>query len=333
MTTRSSAPPPKTEAESRPGRLLLIVVVAIAFTEVLGHAIEVSRVPTPSDYSAALAYVRSQWHPGDAISSAPRWNDPNVRIAAGDLIDDRMAGRSDLDAYARLWEISIRGARAEDAPPSAPVEARAFGEVRVERWDLPPPRVLYDFTDQVARAHAFRRDGDAPETACRLVPSRGGAPGGLPAGPQTTPNHFECGSSSEPWLWVGATVNEDLELRPRRSIYQHPVEGGAISLVFDDVPLGDAIVLYSGVWWEFERTRDGAPITMVIRLDGEEIGRGVHRDGDGWARMEATIPDARRGGRGTLRFEVSTTGAYHRSYSWQASMRGSPTAIAEAVGP
>jgi hypothetical protein len=305
----------------------LLLVMALAFTEVLAHFIEVSRVPTQGDYTRAVAFVRSEWRPTDALSSAPAWNDPNVRAAFGDLIDDRMAGRSDLAAYGRLWEISIRGARAVDAPPEAPSFTRAFGEIRVERWDLPAPRVLYDFTDHVATAHATRRDASGTETDCRLVPSRGGAPGGLPAGPQATPNHFECGSYGEPWLWVGATVNEDLELRPRRSIYQHPVEGGTIALAFDDVPLGESVVLYSGVWWEFERSRDGAPITMVILLrsaDGtwEEIGRGVHHDGDGWSRMEAAVPEDRRGEHGALRFEVTTTGAYHRSYSWQATMRG-----------
>ncbi len=328
----SSVPPPQQNVPARvtSGRVLLVLVAALAFTEVLGHFLEVSRVPTTADYTAAFALIRSEWRDGDAIASAPRWNDPNVRAGAGELIDDRMAGRSDLAAYARLWEVSIRGARADDAPHEAPDFARSFGEVRVERWNLPTPTVLYDFTDHVAEAEAFRIDGDGHETSCREIDARGPAPGGLPAGPQTTPHHFECGSYSEPWLLVGATVNEDLELRPRRSIYQHPVEGGAIALDFHDVPLGSSVVLYSGVWWEFERTLDGQPITMVVRLDGEELGRGVHHDGDGWSRMEVAVPEARRGGTGTLRFEVSTSGAYHRSYSWQATMRGARPAVAEA---
>ena len=330
MPTSVAPPPEKIAPEPQPGRLLLLVVLACAFTEVLAHYIEVARVPAPSDYAAALQLVRDEWRETDAITSAPLWNDPNVRAAAGDLIDDRMAGRSDLAAYGRLWQVSIRGARAADAPREAPAFVRAFGEVRLSRWDLPAPTVTYDFTDHAGEAHALRRSGDAPETDCRLIPTRGAAPGGLAAGPQAAANHFECGSFGEPWLWVGATVNEDLELRPRRSIYQHPPEGGTVSLVFDDVPLGRSIVLYSGVWWEFERTRDGAPITMVIRLDGQEIGRGVHRDGDGWSRMEAEIPEERRGTHGAVRFEVSAEGAYHRSYSWQATMRGAPGA--EIVG-
>lgn len=316
--------------------MLLVIVALSALTETVAHFLEVARVPAPADYVDALAFVHTEWQEHDAITSAPRWNDPNVRAAAGDLVDDRMAGRSDLAAYARLWQISIRGARADDAPPEAPTLSQLFGRVRVERWDLPAPTVTYDFTDHVAEAQAYRQNGGADETTCRTIASRGAAPGGLAAGPQTTPHHFECGSFSEPWLWVGATVNEDLELRPRRSIYQHPVEGGTISLVFDDVPLGDAIVLYSGVWWEFERTRDGAPITMVIRVRSgdegwEEIGRSVHHDGDGWARMEASIPEARRGAHGSVRFEVSAEGAYHRSYSWQATMRRGPSRV--AVGP
>lgn len=314
LPERPAAPPKASGA-------LWWLVLALALTEVLGHYLTVARVPSASDYHAALGYVAEHWQEGDAIASAPRWIDPNVRAAAGARIDDRMAGRSDLDAYRRLWVVSIRGARAIDAPERAPDETRSFGEVHLARWDLPTPTVIYDFTDHVAEAHAFRRNGEGPETPCRAAPTRGAAPGGLQAGPQTTAHHFECGSGGEPWLWVGATVNEDLELRPRRSIYQHPVEGGTIALQFDDVPLGDTVVLYSGVWWEFERSEDGAPITMRILLDGEEIGLGVHHDGDGWSRMEAAIPEARRGGRGVVRFEVRTTNAYHRSYSWQATMR------------
>jgi hypothetical protein len=327
---------PSTSAEARPrdrgGVILLVLVFALALTEALAHFVEVSRVPTDADWTAALGYVRAHWQEGDAISSAPRWADPIVRWRAGDLIDDRMAGRSDLDAYRRLWTVSIRGARADDAPHAAPEERHAFGEVRVERWTLPTPRVTYDFTEHVAEAHAFRNSGGV-ESACRLVASRGESPGGLAAGPQSTPNHHSCDRGGEPWLWVGETVNEDLELRPRHCIYQHPVEGGVISLAFDDVPLGDSIVLYSGVWWEFERTLDGAPLSMVIRLDGEEIGRGTHRDGDGWSRMEAAIPEARRGGHGTVRFEVSTERAYHRTYCWAATMRGDPSTVASALEP
>jgi hypothetical protein len=326
----TGTPTPDAEPRSRSAYALLVVVALLSVTETVAHFIELSRVPSHDDYVAALAFVRREWREHDAITSAPDWIDPNVRSVAGALIDDRMAGRSDLAAYARLWAISIRGARPIDAPPEAPTLRHAFGRVSVERWDLPAPTVHYDFTDHMASAHAFRRNGDAIETECRAVPSLGPTPGGLSAGPQPTANHFECGGISEPWLWVGATVNEDLELRPRRSIYQHPVEGGTIALDFDDVPLGETIVLYAGVWWEFERTRDGSPITMVIRLDGEEVGRSVHHDGDGWSRMEAAIPEARAGTRGHVRFEVTAEGAYHRSYSWAATMRGAPTAIAEA---
>jgi hypothetical protein len=331
----TGTPTPVAEPRSRSAYALLVVVVLLSFTETLAHFIEIARVAPRSDYDAAIAFVRSEWRERDAITSVPEWIDPNVRAAAGDLVDDRMAGRSDLASYARLWSISIRGARAVDAPHEAPTLRRAFGHVSVERWELPAPSVTYDFTDHVGSAHAFLRNGESTETECRSIASIGATPGGLSAGPQTTANHFECGGFSEPWLWVGATVNEDLELRPRRSIYQHPVEGGTIALAFDDVPLGESIVLYSGLWWEFERTRDGSPITMVIRLglgDGawEEIGRAVHHDGDGWSRMEASIPEARRGTRGNVRFEVSAEGAYHRSYSWSATMRRAQLAVASA---
>jgi hypothetical protein len=81
-------------------------------------------------------------------------------------------------------------------------------------------------------------------------------------------------------------------------------------------------VLYAGLWWEHERSLDGGDVAMTIRVDGEEIGRGVHHDGDGWSRMEAAIPEARRGSRGSVSFAVTAESPYHRTYCWAGTMRG-----------
>jgi hypothetical protein len=319
MATPQSAE--KIGQSARGSRALLLVVMTLAITEATAHFIEVSRVPSHHDWTSAIERVRAEWQDGDTLTVAPRWADPLLRWSAGDLLDASASGASDLDAYRRLWSLSIRGHRPDAAPPDAPELALMFGHVRLERWTLPPPRVTYDFTAHAGDARVTRVHGGT-ETECRVVASLGDSGAGLSAGPQAPAGRRVCGGGGEPWLWVGATTTEDLELRPRRCVYQHPQGDDPIVSNFDDVPLGDSIVLYGGLWWEHERSLDGGTVTMVIRVDGEEIGRGVHHDGDGWSRMEAAVPEARRGSRGSVSFAVTTESAYHRTYCWAGTMRG-----------
>lgn len=319
MATSASAE--KNGQATRGSRVLLLVVVALALTEAIAHFVEVSRVPSHREWTSAIEHVRAEWQPGDTLTVAPLWADPLLRWSAGDLIDARAAGASDLDAYDRLWALSIRGHRPETAPPEAPEYVEMFGRVRLERWTLPPARVTYDFTEHADEARVVRvRDGT--ESECRVVASLGESGAGLSAGPQAPAGRHVCGSGSEPWLWVGPTTTEDLQLRARRCVYQHPAGEEPIVSTYADVPLGDSVVVYAGLWWEHERSLDGGTVTMTIRIDGEEVGRGVHRDGDGWSRMEAAVPEARRGSRGSVSFAVTTERAYHRTYCWAGTMRG-----------
>jgi hypothetical protein len=253
------------------------------------------------------------------VTAAPRWADPLMRAAVGDLLDVQSAGRSDLAPFRRLWALSIRGHRPDEAPPSAPEHVATFGRVRVERWSLPAVHIAYDFVEHIAEAEVvwIERGETRP---CRFV--RGGRPqgGGLGTGPITPGERHVC-DPSRPWLWVGATVEEDLAMRPRRCVWQHPSGPEPVRATFRDVPLGDSLVLYAGLWWEHERTMDGGPVDVVVRLEGEEIGRLHHIDGDGWKRVDVAIPEARRRGRGTIAIDVSAPNPHFRTLCWAATTR------------
>jgi hypothetical protein len=295
------------------------LVLAIGAVEVLGQLVIEGRVAPRSEWHDALEAVRSDWREGDAVVAAPGWADPLLREAAGDLIDRAMAGHSDLAAYRRLWVVSIRGHRSAEAPAQPAELVRDFGRVHVERWTLPGPSVLFDFVERVGDAHVTRRER-GQDLPCRTVLSMGQTMGGLANGPiETAPRHL-C-DPARPWLWVGATTTMDLELRGRRCVSQHAQGSEPITASYDDVPLGEALVLHGGVWWERERWRNGGDVEVVVRLDGEEIGRMRHRDGDGWKRMEAAIPEARRGGRGRVSIDVSADDPEFRAFCWAASTR------------
>ncbi len=304
--------------EKRPSRLWW-AIVAIGLVEVLGQLVIEARVAPRSEWRDALASVREDWQPQDAVIVTPRWADPLLREAAGDLVDREMAGHSDLAAYQRVWVVSIRGHQSTEVPEGDPELTEDFGQVRVERWALPAPSVLYDFVEHVGEAHVTRR-ANGLDLECRTVASMGSTQGGLSNGPiEGAPRHL-C-DPGQPWLWVGATTTMDLDLRGRHCVSQHAQGSEPITTSYDDVPLGSSIVLFGGIWWERERWRNGGDVEVVVRVDDEEVGRMVHQDGDGWKRMEAAVPEARVGTRGRVSVSVSAENPEFRAFCWAGSSR------------
>lgn len=312
-----------TSASPTRSRVLLVVlflVSASAVGELAANAHITSEVARRDDWMDALAFVRSEWQPIDVVTSAPRWTDPLLREAAHSLIDRNMAGRSDNHRYARLWALSIRGALSDEAPEGMPEFERDFGEVHLARYALPAPSLQYDFIDHIEEARVVRMDG-ANAIPCNFTPSFGNnISGGLQAGPLEGPRH-QC-DPARPWLWVGATTTMDYELRGRRCIWNHPEGSNAIISTYENVLLGETVSLYGGLWWEQERTLDRGDVELVVRVDGEEIGRMRHHDGDGWKHMEASIPEARRGSRGSIAIEVTSTAPDWRTFCWAGGVLG-----------
>jgi hypothetical protein len=278
-----------------------------------------ANVPEPQDWREAAAFVRGQWRPGDLVTAAPAWTDPLLRHVLGDRIDLAMAGRSDTAAYVRLWALVIRGAHVGEAPDCAPELARRFGRVTVKRWALDPPTVLYDFVERVRDAEvSWLR----PEAARACPWRRFGPParGGLGFGVLAPIERFACdprGGSP----WVAPVVMEDLDLAPRRCVWQQPAGAGApIGVRFADVPLGARIVLRGGLYYEAERMREGGPIVLRVRLDDRPIGAMTHRDGDGWKALVVETP-GRTGTRGAVAIEVSAPSPDRRGFCWAATVR------------
>jgi hypothetical protein len=295
-----------------------LVFLGLAAAELIGHWVVRARVVPDEDWARAAAVVRAEHRPGDLIVAAPEWADPLVRRELGDRISLEDAGRSDLAQHERLWVLSIRGHRPEVAPDAPPTLNRQVGRVRVLRWDLEPSPVLYDFTEHVEEARVTIRAGgeDRPCPWRRTGRPRGG---GLGAGPITPGERHVC-DPRRGWLWVGTTILDDLDLRPRYCIWQHPAGPEPIRATFPDVPLGERLVLYGDLYYEHERHREHGPVHVAVRVNGEVVGRMVHRDGDGWKRMVAATGG--RGARGEVTVEVTAPNPHLRTFCWAATTRG-----------
>jgi hypothetical protein len=298
-----------------------LIFLGLAVAEVIALAVRERRVPPESDWLAAAQLVGSQLESSDAITVAPPWADPLLRLYLGDRITPKIAGRSDLASFERLWVLSIRGHESPEAPPRAPDFSQVVGRVSVQRFDLGPSPVVLDLVDALPSAHVERVSPASGPVAC---PWRervsGGGRGGLGFGPMPPRQRFVC-DANKPTAWVGVTVLEDLSLAPRRCIFQHPQGKEPVSVAYDDVHLGSRLVLYAGLDYHQERDEKGAPVTLRVFVDDREIGRLVHKDGEGWKRYELKTRGDTDPVRGDLRFEVTAPSAAKRAFCWAATVQ------------
>lgn len=295
-------------------------LLSFGFVEAAALAVRIASVPSKEDFRRAAAHVGEGIGPRDVVVAAPGWTDPLLREASGPIITQEMAGFSDLAAFERLWVVSIRGADFEGAPGREPAESETFGGVRVRRWDLGPSSVRDSLVPKVgtARVAIVRPSG---ETECRPERSRQTRGGGLGTGPVQPRERFVCPGGA----WIGRTVNEDLSLEPRDCIYQPALGVDPLRVTIEDVELGERFVFYGGLYAEAERMEDHAPIDVVAYVDGAEIGRFTHHDGEGWTRHEwATRP-----GRGSVSIDVTSRNPDRRMFCWSATTRGPARSEAE----
>lgn len=301
-------------------RHALLLVLAVPLIEMGAQLYIRAQRVEPADWARAARYVEAQLRARDAVVVAPAWADPLLRHELGHRIGLDTAARSDLVGYRRLWALTARGQMPAEAPNTAPGHRAQLGPVTVLRWELPTtPAVRYRFLDHVAQAEVTLGRRGRRARRCRFVDSRRPFGGGLGAGPLRPRARHVC-DPRRPWLWVGVTTMEDLELKPRRCVWQHPAEGEPVTTTFREVPLGDRIVLYGGIYYEHERHRAHGPVHAVVRVNGEEVGRLIHRDGDGFARAEMDTRNLRARGPATrsVSVEVRAPRAHLRSFCWTA---------------
>ncbi|MCA9612773.1 MAG: hypothetical protein H6724_13150 [Sandaracinus sp.] len=298
-----------------------MLLALVTLYELLAQGVIDARVPAHRDWSAASRHIREHHRDGDLIVSAPAWTDPLLRRELGDLLPAAQAGRSDLAPFARVWEISARGRRAADLvavrEAREPDETSTFGALTVRRFDLGPSSVAFDLTSNLRDAQVRRGDRTC---TWRRSTAQGG---GLGTGPLTPAEHFFCGP--EPWLWVGETVTEDLDLQPRHCIWQHPAGTEPITTTYRNVALPGRVVLHGGIYYLHERERIHGPVDVRVLVEGREVGRMRHEDGDGWRRMEADTGT----GTGDVTIEVTAPDANMRTFCWAADLRGPAREVGE----
>jgi hypothetical protein len=167
----------KSPIAALPALLLLVV----ALWEVCATPRYASDVPGDKAWDKAAEYVRAKYQPGDLIVFAPAWNDPVGRLHLGDLIPVDMAARMDAARYARIWELSIRGARSPDTAGLTPASVTTGADgIEIRFYERARPiRVVSDVRDVLATARVdglarptleLTEVGFAPHRCIQVVP-------------------------------------------------------------------------------------------------------------------------------------------------------------------
>jgi len=284
-----------------PAAAVLCALVALLAVVETGTALTArARVAPDADWEAAAAEVRAGFTPGDLVVFAPAWADQIGRAHLGDVVSVEMAGRSDADRYARVWEVSIRSARAPETTAAHLARATQHGKVRVALYDKPAAPLIWDFTAHADEARVTQTSG----------------PGRMSATP--------CyGDVTNGWRCAGSRVERrtlEIDYRPRRGLLV-PADGSRVTDVgFTEVPLGDTLVVYAGIHDYYARKNADGLVDFAVTIDGQERLRARVGNADGWRRFDI---DTRRfaGTRHTVSFAVSAANPAWRNFGFHAEAR------------
>lgn len=291
---------------------LLVAVLAIAGWETAAGLWRRASVPSQADWQAAAHAVRADFRPGDLIVIAPRWADPLGRAELGDLMPETMVGRPDNAPYARIFELSIRGARAEDSAGLLAEWTQPFGGVKVARYKKEPVQVLFDLVEQALSARVAQRPLAATgRTLAEPVPCLWEGPRPAPQPPVGAAGAFRCAHSRVEKRML------EIDYRPRYGISVELAANQETLLSWEDIPdeaWNGQLVLWFGLHDYHARKNARGPAEVVVDLDDGKVRVPLHIEPDrGLEQLRLALPknpEPRRA-QHAIRIELSAQSAPH----------------------
>ncbi len=285
---------------SAPPLLIAAAVVLLALVETAAALIAPSRAPTDADWAAAARQVRAEFRPGDLIVAAPAWADPILRVHLGDLIPIEVAGRLDDDRFARVWEVSQRGARATATTGGTVALEQRFGRLTVRRIERQAEPVGYDFVARWADAQVSRVEA-ARTVGCRTVADR-----------------IQCPDLS--FNFVHRQIVE-VDNRLREALLAQPVGQAVVAIEYPAVRLGRVLVVATGLHDTWMRKAARGTVEMRVIVGGQPQALPTTSDDSGWTRTRIDTT-ARAGQVVPVRFEITSPAPYARHFAFAAEARG-----------
>jgi hypothetical protein len=260
-------------------RLLWLLVPAVGLLELGAQAWVSNRAPDIDAWRAVAPAVVSLKRAGEPLVVAPEWAEPIARHAFGDAaFPVAELARSDLGGYRRVLELSLLGARSDEAREFRVVEERRSGPFTLRVLENPKPRVaVYRLLEHVTPEElevAIVEGG--VERPCAYSTTARVVTGGL-HGEVTFPRErFVCGGRDS--AFVGITIIDDQRYRPRRCLWAQPPHEGQLRLRFSRVPAGRVLQGFGGLSYFLFRDGGREPIRLSARFGEQPFGSYLHRD-------------------------------------------------------
>jgi hypothetical protein len=285
----------------RAGLAALAAVSALALGETAVALVAPHRAPTDDDWQAAARDIRAGFRPGDLIVAAPVWADPILRVHLGDLIPAEVAGRLDDERFARVWEVSQRGARAEAAARGAVAAEQRFGALTVRRIDRPAAAISYDFVARWTDARVSRR----------------GPGGGIVVGCPLAGDRMQC-----PDIGTNFVRRQIVEVdtRLRMALLAQPVGQATVVIEYPAVRLGRSLVVATGLSNVWMRKEARGTVDLRVVVDGAADAIFTTGNDDGWA-VHRVDTSARAGQVAAVRFEITSASPQARHFALAAEAR------------
>lgn len=294
-----------------------LAIPLVGVWELGAHLRQTSNVVTDDEWRSAQASVAKSIKPEDGLIFAPRWLEPQGRRWMGqELATFERMTTPDYTRYARVVEVTVRGAHREELAGWTRGEAQSFGHVEIVTWQNPSPAPVID--DPLAslrdRVHVTKLEGGG-ERDCAFEhawPQTAGTY--YPPGVPTPADRYNCGNAM-----VGVVVLSALDYSGRRCLMAAPSPGMKLRVRFSGVKFGRVLHGNHGLYAEAERNLAGAPVSIDLRSGEKLIGRASHKDGDGWSYFEFNTQEL-AGQTGDVTAEISSPGA-DRLYCFEVTTR------------
>ncbi|HVZ35958.1 MAG TPA: hypothetical protein VG963_26205, partial [Polyangiaceae bacterium] len=254
------------------------------------------------------------------IVVAPDWAEPNARFALGDeLMPLPHVARADDSRFEHAVEVSILGQNAPELRSWQLETSETVGRFSLRRWKNPSfERVAYDFLEHAEppsmNVSLERADATVPCTFGKAKVTNGD----LQGHPTYPSQRFQCPGSEE--QFVGLTVVEDEQYRPRRCLWAHPAPDGELVVRFDAVPLASRIRGHGGSPYYINREQHGSRVELSVRVAGEQLGKYEHRDKAGWTPFDFST-ERWRGQTQPVEFRIHARPAWQRMFCFEATVR------------
>jgi hypothetical protein len=295
-------------------RYLWLLVPGLGVVELGAHLAFAARAPSLDDWRALAPAVRAHKRAGEPVVVAPEWAEPLARHAFGDAVFPLAElARADDASLLRVLEVSVLGARHAGTSGFRVVSETEHAGFTLRVLENPQPlRARYRLLEHVNpnELTVTLVEGEQ-STPCVFSDRARVFAGGLHGAVAFPRERFVCPGPAS--AFVGITVIEDQDYRPRRCLWAQPPPGGVLKLVFAEVPLGATLRGFAGLSYFLFRDSDAPPVTLSLSSQGTELGRYEHQDRSGWHPFRfATTHLA--GKTAPLELEVSSRGRQGRDF-------------------